>query len=523
MKKKLLLLLPLVVTILTGCDMGNFYVSHSQSQNQNKSTSTSQSHSQSQSYSIPDPTPEWGDGYYKSSQVKYTLRNSNERIGWNTLNSTSNQKILVVPVELNGGTTWTTSMLSNLEKVFFGKSSDTSWHSVSSFFDESSYGKLHITGEVTNVLKVTNYTVKTLDLQGEGASDIIANLFDKSSIISSSKRKEYDQDNDGFLDATIFIYSNAYSTDDYSAYWAWCYYAESNSNSNSPTVNNYMWASYTFMNDTYGGSGSPKGLEAHTYIHETGHLLGLDDYYCYDSSRPWDCAGDRDMQSYNIGDHNIYSKMALGWINPYVVTGSCEINLRSSALYDDAILIKDTWNGSVFDEYILVEFYTPEGANYQDSCYNYDTRNKMYNYSGLRIYHVDARLVKFEMDRRGNITNSQYINDFENDAYCYVGASNSVSYQYIKKDQNPNNYIRYLHLIDKGGKNTLSAGTSSSSRNPIKIDGASTLWETGDTFTATNKYFANGNNTFNDGNKVGYSITVGEISNGTINVKINKI
>ena len=510
MKTKLLLF-PLLATLLTSCNMfSGFLRSDNQSQNQDLS------------YSIADPAPNWGEGYYKSSQVKYTLRDVNERIGWNTLNSTSNQKILVVPVQLSGGTTWTTTMLTNLEKVFFGKSTDTSWHSVSSFFDQSSYGKLHLTGEVTDVLKVTNYSVTSLNRYGEEASDIIAELFDNSNLISASKRKEYDQDDDGYLDATIFIYSNAYSTSNNSAYWAWCYFIENRRNVNAPVVNNYMWASYTFMNDTYGSLLAPSGLEAHTYIHETGHLLGLDDYYCYDETRPWDCAGDRDMQSYNIGDHNIYSKMAMGWVNPYVVTDSCEINLRSSALYDDAILIKDTWNGSIFDEYILIEFYTPEGTNYQDSRYAYSSRNKMYNYSGLRIYHVDARLVQFEMDRRGNITSAQYVNDFVDDAYCFIGASNSVDYQYLTSKQNSKNYIRYLHLIDKGGKNTLSAGTSIS-RNSIKIDGTSTLWETGDTFTATSKYFANGNNTFNDGSSVGYSVTVGEISNGTINVKINKI
>lgn len=508
MKNKLLLLFPLVAILLTGCEINNFYISHNQSI--------------SKDYSIIDPAPSWGDGYYKSSQVKYTLRDNNEQLGWNTLNSTGEQKILVVPVQLNGATAWTNKMLSNVEKVFFGKASDTSWHSVSSFFEESSYGKLHITGEVTDVLKVNDYTIQQLNKYAEGASGIIADLFDKSSIVSSSKRKEYDQDKDGYLDATVFVYSNAYSTASSTAYWAWCYYTETASNIDVPKVNNYMWASYTFMNDTYDALLAPTGLEAHTYIHETGHLLGLDDYYCYDSTQPWDCAGDRDMQSYNIGDHNIYSKLALGWINPYVVTDSCELYLRSSALYDDAILIKNTWNGSVFDEYILIEFYTPEGANYQDSCYAYDTRNKMYDYSGLRIYHVDARLVQFELNRQGYVINSQYIDDFVENAYCFVGASNSIDYQYLTKKQNPNNYIRYLHLIDKGGRNTLSAGTSTS-RNSIKIDGDSTLWTTGDTFEATKAYFANGNNTFNDGNKVGYRITVGEISNGTINVQINKI
>ncbi|MCH5171420.1 MAG: hypothetical protein J1F31_01105 [Erysipelotrichales bacterium] len=513
--------LPVIAILLTGCNILSTNTSHS-NPSHNDNNSTSNVENSGGHNNTDNSTPNLEGGYYKANQVKYTMRDVNEKVGWNTLNSTENQKILVVPVQLSGGTTWSSKMLTNLEKVFFGKSSDTSWRSVSSFFDESSYGKLHITGEVTEVLKVTNYTVTSLNKLGEEASDVIANLFDKSNIIPTSKRKEYDQDNDGFLDATIFVYSNNYSTSGSSAYWAWCYYTENDNNYNAPVVNNYMWASYSFMEDGYDTSYAPTGLDAHTYIHETGHLLGLDDYYCYDETRPWDCAGDRDMQSYNIGDHNIYSKLALGWINPYVVTDSCEINLRSSALYDDAILIKDNWNGSVFDEYLLIEFYTPEGNNSQDSRYAYSSRNKMYDYSGLRIYHVDARLVKYEMDRRGYITSAEYVNDFVNNANCFVGASNSIDYQYLMSKQNPRDYIRYLHLIDKGGKNTLTAGTSSS-KNSIKIDASSTLWETGDTFTATSQYFANGNNKFNDGSKVGYSVTVGKIVNGTINVKINKI
>lgn len=487
----------------------------------------------SKDVSLPDTTPyvdstplEVGEGYYKSSQVKYTLRDANEKIGWHTLNSTGNQKMLIVPVQLKDGTSWSSEMLANIETAFFGQSTETSWHSVKSFFAESSYGKLSLSGEVTDVLTINDYTVSSLNRKGEEASDIVGELFEKSNLVSATKRKEYDQDNDGYVDCTVFIYSNAYSTSSSSAYWAWCYYYDSYPNTSKPALNNYMWASYTFLNDKYSNSiSAPTGLETHTYIHEAGHLLGLDDYYCYDTTTPWDCAGDRDMQCYNIGDHNIYSKLAMGWINPYVITDSCEISLRSSALYDDAILIKDNWNGSIFDDYLLIEFYTPEGANYQDSQYAYSSRNKMYNYSGLRIYHVDSRLVTFTMDSRGEkITSSTYVNDFVDGANCFVGASNSISYQYLMSSQNSKNYIRYLHLIDKGGNNTLTAGTKTDRYgDSIKINGSSTLWVPGDTFTATKDYFANGDNTFNDGTKVGYSVEVTSISDGKINLNITKM
>lgn len=518
MKRKLLVV-PMLMIALTSCDTSFF---RSVLFNDNPSVS------------LPSTTPyvdsaplEVGDGYYKTSQVKYTLRDVNEKIGWHTLKSTGNQKMLIVPVQLKDGTTWTSEMLTNIETAFFGQSSETSWRSVKSFFAESSYGKLSLSGEVTDVLMVNDYTVSSLNRKGEEASDIVGKLFEKSSLVSSSKRKEYDQDNDGYIDCTVFIYSNAYSTSSESAYWAWCYYYDSNPSTSKPALNNYMWASYTFLNDKYSSSVlGPKGLEAHTYIHETGHLLGLDDYYCYDDSKPWDCAGDRDMQAYNIGDHNIYSKLAMGWINPYVITDSCEISLRSSALYDEAILIKNNWNGSIFDDYLLLEFYTPEGNNYQDSQYSFASRNKMYNYSGLRIYHVDSRLVMYTMeeDYEGNVslTSSTYISDFVDNANCFVGASNSIEYQYLMSSQNPKNYIRYLHLIDKGGNNTLSAGTRGYG-DSTKIEGATTLWVAGDTFSATKSYFANGDNKFNDGTEVGYKVKVENILNGQINLKITKI
>ena len=459
-----------------------------------------------------------GAKYYQETNTKYTLRDANEQIGWNTLNSTGNQKMLIVPVQLSGCTAWTNTMLDNLNKVFFGEASDTDWHSVSSYFETSSYGKLKITGEVTSVFR-SSYTEKQVRNFGEACSDYIASEFQSSSQYSNDLKKAYDQDNDGYIDCTIFIYTNRYENSATTPFWAWCYYTDSYPNRNAPTVNNYMWASYYFMEDGYSSSSAPSGLDAHTFIHESGHLLGLDDYYCYDSSKPWDAAGDREMQSYNIGDHNIYSKLAMGWIDPLVPVGNCQIKLRSSALYGDAILLKNNWNHSVFDEYILIEYYTPEGLNELDSRFSYDSRNRMYTQSGLRIYHVDARLVKLkEVNTVWGVTYvaNGYTSDFIDNTPCFVGASNSLEMAYIDDTQ-----IRYVHLIDSGNRNTLAAGSSGG--NSIKINGNETLWLEGSSFSATSAYFKNGNDKFNDGTNVGYSITVGAISNGSITVNINTL
>ena len=148
-------------------------------------------------------------------------------------------------------------------------------------------------------------------------------------------------------------------------------------------------------------------------------MLGLDDYYCYDDENSWNCAGELDMQSYNVGDHNAYSKIALGWNDPYVVTNSCQINLKTSSKYPEAILINDNWNGSSFDEYILIEYYTPTGLNEIDAKHSY-SKTQMYNYNGLRIYHVDARLIKAKISGNNLVQSNDYVDEIDfNEYYRY--------------------------------------------------------------------------------------------------------
>lgn len=474
-----------------------------------------------------------GEGF-EVVNPKYTMRQNSENQGWHTLNSTGTQKMLIVPVHLSGEReTWTSKKLSNIEKAFFGKASETSWHSVSSYFDESSYGNLHLIGEVAPVFEssysesdLLSYTSR---IKNPPCSDLIASEYSSSSSLSNEKRKEYDQDGDGYIDATIFIYLPKPTNSNADTFWAWCYANSNRADPAKPVVNNYMWASYDFINDSYVKTELfetlPSGIEAHTYIHETGHLLGLDDYYCYDSATPWNCAGDRDMQAFNIGDHNIYSKMSLGWVSPYYVTGDCEIQLHSSSLYGEAIVIRDDWNKTIFDEYLIIEYYTPEGLNYQDSKHSYDSRNKMYQGAGLRIYHADARLIKLSYSGRNNgySPDSMYSNN------TIIGASNSVIHSNLTTTQSKNDKVRYLHLLDSGKRNTISHGIngtgdydfSSSGNEGVKIDPNKTLWTKGQTFTADSDFFVNGTK-FNNGYSVNYSITVGETNGDAITVKITK-
>ncbi|MGM9874275.1 MAG: Ig-like domain-containing protein [Bacilli bacterium] len=452
------------------------------------------------------------DSTYVASSYPYTLKDANMSMGYDSLNPIGEADILIVPVQLSGATSWTSSMLERVRKAFFGTSDDTNYfESVKSFYERASYNKFTLKGEIAPVYQ-SSYTVTQIKNAGESAieSKIIDEYYSSA---DATLLKNHDLDSNGHIDTTIFLYSNNYDGDNF---WAWVWYLNgTNTNKTKPTIGTYMWASYNFMNDGLSSSETSTKVDAHTYIHEFGHVLGLDDYYCYDDNG-WDPVGTSEMQSYNVGDQSIFSKVQLGWANPQVIkkgTSTVDIKLKTSALYNDAILISDEWNGSPMDEYILVELYTPKGNNLTDSQTAYSNGVKMYTTSGLRIYHADARLVRLTS---ASSTSSTYSDTIKDDAIYFTGASNSTSWSYLKSPYNST--YRLVQLMQANV-------TSSTSSNHFKNGGKNTndtLYGLNQTFQASSVFFANGTK-FNDGTEVGYSITMISLQDEECTVRITKI
>ena len=451
-------------------------------------------------------------GYYKAESLRYNVKDAQESMGYYSLNTTGRQKLLVVPVQLRGATQWTSNMLSRLETAFFGTPEETNyWESVSSYYSKSSYEKLTLEGEVIEPIQL-NYSVSQLSSYNRFSdiiSDYIVPAFDQQ--VDNQIKQEYDQDKDSYIDATIFVYSNPYDGD---AYWAWVWYLQDqNASISNPSVGNYMWASYEFMND----SGTNR-IDAHTYIHETGHLLGSDDFY---SNEDYDPVGDLEMQSYNVGDMGAFSKFQFGWSTPYVIDGSrdvVELTIGTSSLYSDAILINDNWNGSSLDEFLLIEYYTPTQNNQLDSENSYNG-SRMYTKSGLRIYHVDARMAKLRKTYSGYsfVSYSDEIND---DGYVYFPAASNLGKDWTYFDD-PSLFESYklVSLMQSdvvrgvsGARHFKNNGTASNS----------TLFDINETFTANDTSFTNGTN-FNDGSSVGYSVTLISKNDTYATVRIEKI
>ena len=81
--------------------------------------------------------------YSSTSYTYYDIGQEATYYNWKYINSIGDQKILVIPVKISEyASLATSSLLTDIEKTFFGKSSDTYWESVTSFYYKSRYGKI---------------------------------------------------------------------------------------------------------------------------------------------------------------------------------------------------------------------------------------------------------------------------------------------------------------------------------------------------------------------------------------------
>ena len=358
--------------------------------------------------------PENYDLPLNSDHRIYTINKQN---GIPTLDSIGEQKILVIPVSFTDYESLATEEVrQDIETTFFGESADTGWESVASYYEKSSYGKLHLSGTVSEFYDagIATSSLKSheiLDMDDGGTWWLLDNA------VSWYKEthddiSEYDVDKDGYIDAVwmVFAAPNTHSSsapDQMSnTFWPFSYFNSDNlgeGNVSDPVAYRYSFASYDFM---HAGTGYADKVDAHTYIHETGHLLGLIDYY--DPMGELHPFGTVDMMDYNIGDHCAYSKFALGWKSPKVITKTTEkITLQSTTETGEFLLLEpEGYNQTPFDEYFLIEFITPTGLNEKDYTDGYYTEVNGnvpgYTKPGIRISHVNSVAVN---------ENNQVVND----------------------------------------------------------------------------------------------------------------
>lgn len=560
MKRKFILL-PLLALILVGCgnnssssssdpssssDSGSTDTGSSSETGSSVDSESSESSESSASSSAPSSEEgpkmiddEKHDNFYKVARGEnFDNRTLDETSGLTALNSLGDQKLLVVPVVFKDRPELANEQNHQvLEKVFFGESAETGWESVASFYGKSSFGRLTLSGEVMDYY-YADYTTtefKELEVSETQAFGEPDNYWDETHHLirdiyeeyDADLLKEYDLDEDGHVDALWMVYMNPYQTGENNPFWAYKFYWNQEANKAKPTPNTYAWASFSFASEGEGYSLNDNKYDAHTFIHETGHMFGLNDYYDYDSkSSP---AGQVDMMDHNVIDHNVYSKYLLNWTEPYYVTGDADITLRPAESSGDFILLQNDWNGHAYDEYILLEYYTPTGLNEKDATDGYktgDSNLRGFKEAGVRMWHVDSRLVRviYESETAEDYT-YEWVDDIEPEdelSYTALATSNTsgASRRVIRER------FKQLHLLDakkRTGRTTswLNSRTNADDKALYK---EFHLIEAND----WGVYFQNDAvkgvrpSTFNDKSEVGYTVQIGAMNEEGVAVKIRK-
>jgi hypothetical protein len=335
----------------------------------------------------------------------------------------------------------------------------------------------------------------------------------------------FDKDNDKFIDCLYIIYDHPYQipTNSDELFWAYVdhtYRGEGREgdirNDHDICIGTYAWISYDFIK-----SSTNKKVETHTLIHESGHIFGLDDYYNTSSNAIYQPTGFMDMMDCNLGDHTGLSKMLLNWTTPYVLKNSGEIKLRPFSETGDLLLIPNSkgYNNTPYDEYLLLEMYSPKENNKIDAGkkYKYVSSNgnegsfKFFSDIGLKVYHVDARLALFEIKNSSypfallddpNLNNK--IDEFIKNKDTYY----CVDFAFDNSPINNEGNVLY-HLLERSGKNTFKEGKPGSN---------ATLFKKGDSFGANT--FTDFR--FNNGGELNYTFTITSLDSSGISITFNK-
>ena len=334
-------------------------------------------------------------------------------------------KLLVIPIWFNDSASFIKedkkdTVVEDIRNVIFGDEVSTGWQSLATFYHEESNGELTITGTVGDWYrpKIDDAYVDAAyyaeDKDGRTKALTLAAVNDYFTNNPSDDRKDYDYDGDGFMDGVLLYYAApnyiTYKRAQAPGYGEgkenlWAYKTSLNNislkNVNSPGPNTFYWCSYDFIygsnivqdhtgyNYSYGNTRYCK-LDSSVVIHEMGHMFGLNDLYDYVHEASH--AGSFSTQDNNGGGHDPYSMISLGWADPYIPTESCTITLNDFQSSGEVILLTPEFNpyNSPFDEYLLLELYTPTGLNYLDTV----VKGVGPNVAGIRLWHVDAVLYK---------------------------------------------------------------------------------------------------------------------------------
>jgi M6 family metalloprotease-like protein len=253
------------------------------------------------------------------------------------------------------------------------------YDSLRDFYLRSSYDQLTIEGDVLGWYQAP-YARSTVAETGTGRMNLIKEALSYYDA-QGHDFSQYDNDGDGAIDYLCVFWTGPHG--EWASFW-WGYYtwfSDASYRLDGKRLTNYswQWELYSYPSGTFTPS---------TIIHETGHALGVPDYYDYDDAiGPRGGVGNLDIMD-GTGDHNCFSKFMLDWIAPTVVAGGT-VTLRPSGLYPDALLfMPGAVPGQIYNEFFMVQNRLRSGN---------DT-GLFTGSDGLLVWHLDARLDSWSYD-----------------------------------------------------------------------------------------------------------------------------
>lgn len=368
-----------------------------------------------------------------------------------TMPSLGTAKPLVLLVDFDDGVRPRFLSSNMVKNALFSLEDDDS---LASYYYRSSYGNLMIDGDVKDW-----YRMKHSQNYYESETDIIKEAIEYH-IDNGLDLDDYDANDDGIVDSLYVIWagdmisSNPIYTSAFRSTWL------SSPSSWSKKITGYIFTPGT----TVYSSVPPATFNFNSLIHETGHLLGLNDYYSYDTTDRTEedyssisytggaleggCGG-LDMMDADIGEHNPYSKYLLGWLNPEVIElsdiSSLENRaeeLRASSLYADSIFVKLKESDSLFTELFTIDCIDDEGNNKELTRLNDETYIRVMHVEGsLDINTLDGNWRSFGFRYDNSYTSTKFISVVEADGldegmnFVPSNANEKISYD-------PNDYFK---------------------------------------------------------------------------------
>ena len=417
--------------------------------------------------------------------------------GWYLPNSGS-VKSLVIPVWFTNSGSMIDDRVALRNKIntaFNGAHLDNGWNSVKSYYYELSNHTLNYNATISNWYEpgheFSYYSTDTNHKQ------LVLNAVDWYFTNNpSDSRSSYDSDNNGVFDSICILYGSNESTQGMIRFENYT----NASDAGHPGIKYHMWATAFDAIDDIAHSDA----DSHVFIHETGHMLGLMDYYDYGGdTRP---AGGFNMQEHTTGSHDAFSITALGWGKVIVPETDTIIELED---YEDShvsILLSNHPESanSPFDEYVLLELFAPTGTKKFDSTYKWKGfYSNGPQEAGIRLWHVDARLTQFN----AGVYSTDLVIDptITNTTEAFSNTSTGTNHG-SKLGEEYNKYSILYNVRNNAPEEDYLG-------NNIKVIDSSNLFRAGDSFNWNNftNQFVEGTK-MNNGETFGWTFSVESIS-----------